>query len=107
MRQQVEGLKHEANPPAAQPGAFVVAQCRRVDTVEEIVAAGRVIQAADDVEQGRFSSAGWSRNRQPFTRCQAEVNIPERVDSRFDPKLPAYLLKIKETRAGSKSRKPR
>jgi hypothetical protein len=48
----MEGLKHEPNASPPQSGAFCVAQLGGVYAIQEIAAAGWMIQAAEDVKQG-------------------------------------------------------
>src|SRR5687767_15663355 len=56
VRQQVEGLEHEADPLAPQPGPLVLGELRRVDAVEQVGAAGRAVEASDDVRSEEHTS---------------------------------------------------
>ena len=72
IRQQVERLKHEADALASQPGPLAVGQLCRVDAVEQIGAAGRMVQAAEHVEQRRFSRARRPGDRKPFAAFERQ-----------------------------------
>ena len=78
--QQVERLKHEPDASAPQSGPLIVGQLRGIDAVEEIAAAGRMVQAADDVQQRRLSGTRRTGDRQPFATLQPEIDVDERVD---------------------------
>ena len=80
VRQQVEGLEHKTNTLTAQAGTLVVGECRGVDAVNQVIAAGGAVQAADDVEQRGLASAGGAGDRQPVTAFQRQVNVYQRVD---------------------------
>ena len=56
-RQQVEPLKHEPDLVVAHFGELVAAELGDVASVEEILAARRMIEAAEDVHQRRLARA--------------------------------------------------
>src|SRR5436190_1890166 len=56
-RQQVEALEHEADLLVPDDGELVLGQLRHVLAVEEVLPAGRPIEAADDVHEGRLAGA--------------------------------------------------
>jgi hypothetical protein len=54
-RQQVEALKDEADGPVAQRRQCVAVELGDIATDQEIVAAGRRIEAAEQVHEGRLA----------------------------------------------------
>ncbi len=62
--------------------------------IEEIAAARRVVETAEDVEQSRLSGPGRTRNRQPLATLQSEINIDERVYRRVAAEFLPDLLQL-------------
>ena len=58
LRQQVVRLKDEAEVGAADLGELVVVHPGDVDVAQEVVAAGRPVEAAEDVEERGLAGAG-------------------------------------------------
>ena len=54
-RQQVEALEHEAEALAADAGEVRLAQRRDIDALEEVMAAGRPVEAAENGHQRRLA----------------------------------------------------
>ena len=79
----MERLKDKADALAPQAGALAIGQLGGIDAVEQVRAAGWMIQAADDVEQRRFSGTGWAGDRKPFAALEREINVDECMDGRF------------------------
>ena len=67
-RQQVEALKHEADRFVANPGELVGRQRRHVTAVQDVTAARRPVEAAEDVHEGRLARAGRSDDRDELGR---------------------------------------
>ena len=87
VRQEMKRLKHEADPLAAEAGALFVRELGGLDSIQDIAAAGGTVEAADDVQQGRFPGAGRAGNRQPVAAIERQINIDQRVNRRLAPVL--------------------
>ena len=61
--EQVEALKDEADLFVADHGPLVGRQIRHLLVVEPVLAAGRPVEAAEDVHQRRFARAGLAHQR--------------------------------------------
>ncbi len=70
VRQQVEGLKHEADALAAQARALLVVELGGVDAVDEVLAVRRPIEASDDVEKRRLAGARGPGDGQPVAAVE-------------------------------------
>ena len=81
-RKQVESLKHEANLTVADRRQLVVRKMRHIAAVEQIPAAGRLIQAAEDVHEGRLPRPRGSDDRHEFAAVNLERDATERVHGR-------------------------
>jgi hypothetical protein len=57
-RNQVKGLKYDADPGAAQPGKSILIKSANVGAVDHHSSRGRPFQSADDHQQRRFPRAG-------------------------------------------------
>ena len=64
--EKVEGLKNHSHLFAPQAGAPVVVQRGQLNTLQFDRAGGRLIKAANQVEQRRFPGAGRSHHRDPL-----------------------------------------
>jgi hypothetical protein len=92
--QQMERLEDEPDALAAQAGPLLVRELGRFDAVEQVAAAGRTIEAAEDVEKGRFPRAGRPGDRQPFATIHRQVDIDQRMHGGLGAVLPADLLEL-------------
>src|SRR3954465_13499071 len=81
IRQQVKRLKHESDALTAQSRALAVGEFAGIDAIEEVRAAGGLIEAADHVEECRLSRAGWTGDGKPFAPFEHQINIDKCVDS--------------------------
>src|SRR5690606_20656660 len=95
VREQVEGLEHEADPSAAQAGPLPLAQRRRVDALEQVGAAGGPVEQAEDVEHRRLPRPRRPHHRHVVARFDHEVGVDEggdrHVARREDPADTAQL----------------
>src|SRR5262245_3967329 len=66
IRQEVKGLKDESDAPGAQSGPLILAQPCGLDTIKEILPAGRPVEATQHIQQRRLPRAGWTGYRQPL-----------------------------------------
>ncbi len=76
-RQQIEGLKHEADAGVPNDGQLVVASARDFSSSQEIGAVRGLVQQADDIHQGRFTTPRWPHDRQQVASVHLEVNPPQ------------------------------
>src|SRR5436190_416114 len=78
-RDQVEALKHESDLSVADASEVVVVESRHVGAVEDIAAAGRHVQAPDDVHQGRLARSAGTHDGDEVTFADFEVDALQRV----------------------------
>ena len=72
LRQQVEGLEHEADAPAPQRGERVVAKRGEVDAVEQYAAAVGPVEPCHHVEQRRLAGARFTHERDRLASLHRE-----------------------------------
>ena len=78
VRQQVERLEDEADPPPAQRGPVPVAQRARVQAVQQVAALGRRVEQAEQVQQRRLARAGRPGHRDVVARLDHQVGRAQR-----------------------------
>ena len=78
-RQQVEALEHEADLPVAHLGQLVAREPGDIPAVEQVVAAGRPVEAAEDVHERRLAGPGRSGDRDELAGLDGEAHAPERT----------------------------
>ena len=74
---QIVELKHEADMVAAIGGERAVVEFGQFVLLEEDPAFARGVEAADDVQQGGFATAGLAQQNDDFTPKQFEVDAVE------------------------------
>ncbi|MCY1539682.1 hypothetical protein D9M68_752810 [compost metagenome] len=79
---QVIPLKHETEGLAPQPGQLITIHVRDVLASKAIGAAARLIQAAEQVHQGRLTRTGSADNRDELTRLDAQRYAVQHLDLR-------------------------
>jgi len=79
-RQQVEGLEHEADLVVAHPRQLVVSLLGDLLVLEPVRAAGRGIEAADDVHERRFARARGAHDGHVFVGVDLEVDAVQGMD---------------------------
>src|SRR6187200_785505 len=79
-RDQVEELEDEAELVAAQLGQLAVVEMGDVDAVELDRARGRLVEAGEDVHQGRLARAGGAHDRGEAVALEAGGDAVERID---------------------------
>ena len=84
MRQEVERLEDEADPPAAQPGARKVVERRDVAPLELVHAVGLAVEEPEDVEQRRLPRPRRSDDGEPLAGPDGEVDGSQGVHGRVD-----------------------
>ena len=72
--EQVEALEDEADVAVAHLGALVVGERRDVAAGEPVGARRGAIEAAEDVQQRRFSAARWPDDRDGFALSDPEAH---------------------------------
>ena len=78
-REEIEGLKDEADLAIADLGEFVVVHLADAVPVQFIRAGGRRIEAAEHIHQRRFSRARRPHDRDVFATLDAEGNAAQRM----------------------------
>jgi hypothetical protein len=73
-RQQVESLEHESQAFAPEHGALVAAEALDVDAAEQVHAAGRRVQAAEQVHRRRLARAARPHHRDEFAGLDPQVD---------------------------------
>ena len=79
-RQQVVGLKDEAEAAAANVGARVELKCRDVAAFEAIRPGGRRVEQPDDLHEGRFARTRRSHDGDELAGFEREIDAGERGD---------------------------
>ncbi len=79
-REQVEALEHETNLPVPDRRELVFGHPRHILAVQEVLAAGRPIQAAEDVHERGLAGAGRTRHGDELTLLDVEVRAAQRAD---------------------------
>ena len=82
-REQIESLKHEADLVVAHLGKLVAAELGDVAPVEKILAAGRVIETAENVHQRGLARPGWPGCRDELSRLDVERHPAKGVHLHF------------------------
>ena len=80
-RQQVEELEDESDLVAPDPGQVVVDNPATRLAVDADLAGGRVIEAADQIEQRRLAGSGRTDDRHHLASIDTKVDIVERSDA--------------------------
>ena len=83
MRDEVVGLKDEADAVIAVDVPVVVGIVLCADPVHEDVAACITVKPADDVEQGGFTAAGRPQNRHKFAFSETQIHAFQDVHDVF------------------------
>ena len=78
--QKVEALEDEAEPLAADAGEVRLAQPRDIDALEEIVAAGRPVEAAENGHQRRFARARRAHDGDELAALDRQADAAQRFD---------------------------
>jgi hypothetical protein len=82
MAEQMEGLEDESDAPGPQRGALVLAQRSGVDAVDQVVAGGWPVKAAENVQQRGLPRSRRPHDRQPVTGVDREVDSPQGLHGR-------------------------
>jgi hypothetical protein len=94
-RQEVEVLKDEADAAAADAGQGRLAQPSGVDPFEPVAALAGLVEAAENIHQGRFAGAGTAHDGDEFAALDRERNpIERRHLIGAQPVDPADLLEV-------------
>ena len=78
--QQIVKLKDEPDLVAADACQVIIGKTREILPVDEDLAAGRPIEAADQVQQRRLSGSGWADNRHHLATADVDRHAIERRD---------------------------
>ena len=78
--QQVVGLKHEADPVAAQVAELLAGEHPEVCALESDSARRRRVQSADQVERGRLARAGRAADRRELPAAHRQRQAAQRLD---------------------------
>ena len=79
-RDEVVELKDEADVLAAEAGERGVVGGGEVVIAVADLAAGRHVEAAEDVQQGRLAAARGTEKDDEFARVEIEIDAAQRVD---------------------------
>ena len=79
-RDQVELLKHQAEPVAPQRGAAGIGQLGHQRVVEPDLAAVGGIEAGDQMQQRALAAAGFAGQRDALAGCDVEVHAAQHRD---------------------------
>ena len=76
---QIEALKHETDLPVSDVGQFIGPKSRDIDAVQPIMAAGRLIQTAQHVHQGRFPRSRRAHDRHKLALLDRQIQPAKRL----------------------------
>lgn len=79
-RQQIECLKNEANRMGTEVSQFIRGFFRDVFFVDKYLAAARLVDAPDQVEQGGLAASGWAGNGEKDAGLNGPCNIIQCLD---------------------------
>ena len=82
-REQVEALEHEADFSVPDDRELVLRHPRDVFTIQNVRAAGRAIQAPEDVHQRRFAGSRGTRDRDELPGLHVKVRAAKGADGDF------------------------
>ena len=71
----MEGLEHEADPLAPQPGPRGLVERAEIDAVDRHAALVGVVEPGEDVEQRRFADPGFADDRDQFARADLQIEM--------------------------------
>ena len=80
-RKQVESLKDKTNLAIPDDSQFFLAELRHLNTLQQISSAGRLIQAAHNIHEGRLPTAARSHDRGELSAFNLGGYATERVDA--------------------------
>src|SRR5690242_11705104 len=72
-------LENETDFLGSVTHQLVFTQLRKVDAVNDDAAGGERVQAAENVDERRFSRAGWAHERNPLATVDAKADAVERA----------------------------
>ena len=82
-RQEIEVLEDEPDFSVADRGALIRRKAGDVDAAQPIRTAGRPVETAEDVHQGRLARARGPHDRDELTRADLEGHAAERMHFRL------------------------
>ena len=80
---EIVELKHKTNVLAPVPGQFGVVGTDEVVVAPSRFAAGRRVETAQDIEQGRLARAGRSEQHDKLALIDIEIDVLQRMDLNF------------------------
>src|ERR1700733_6354654 len=78
-RQQIEGLKHEADAPPPDAGQCGLIQLRNVDALQQVLPAARPVEAAENVHQRRFAGSRGAHDGNELAAVDRQRDAPQCV----------------------------
>ncbi len=79
-RDEIAGLKNEADALAPVAGFFVLARPARIVAEDNTISLGLIQNAGDDRDERRFAATGWTDVHHQFVRAHFLVNAAQRLD---------------------------
>src|SRR5215208_5926693 len=79
---EIVGLEYEAHPLRPETGAPPVGHAGDGLSAHEDLAAVKLVEAREAVEQRRFAAAGWAHHRDHLTTWYSQVHAPQGMDRR-------------------------
>ena len=77
---QVEALEYEAEALTTNAGKVRLPQRRDVDAFQQVMAAGRLVEAAENVHQRRFARAGRAHYGDELAGLDGKADAAERFN---------------------------
>ena len=79
-REQIVGLKDEAEAAAANVGTRVAVEMRDVGAFEEILTGGRIVEQSGDLHERRLARARGAHDGDEFAGADLEIDARKRDD---------------------------
>jgi hypothetical protein len=74
---QIEALKYEADLPVAKLGQEIRFCRRHIQTIQLISTTRGLVEAAENIHQGRLARSGCTHDRHKFTAIDGEVDAAQ------------------------------
>ena len=87
-------LKDESNALTAQRGPLAVRELPDVDSCQPVRSLSRTVEAAQRIEERRFSRSGRPRDRQVLALTDREIDPPQSGNGRRTGEDPADILEF-------------
>ena len=82
-REKIESLKDETNFPVAYGGEFLLAEFGNFGALEHVAAAGRLVQAAENIHERGLAAAAGSHDRDELAALDGDADSAQSMHASF------------------------